>query len=108
MATVTSQAATVPGIALTMSAASGGGDVVTIDQSLNGVWLLIVTAGTPTTITMVTPNTVNGLAVADNTKTTESTGLTWLWMPASLYADANSQCAISWSAATSVTFAVLR
>jgi hypothetical protein len=106
MAVITSQAASVPGQALTMSSAAGGGDTLTLDPA--GNILLVVTAGTITTPTLTTPNAVHGLAVADGGSATSATGLKVFDLPWDLYANTSGQCAVSWSATTNVTFALLR
>jgi hypothetical protein len=108
MATVSPQAATVAGTTLTMSAASGGGDLINMDASAGGVWVLIQTAGTSTIATFTTPGTVAGLAIADSAVSVATTTSKWVWLPYATFANSSGQCAVAWSATTSVTFAVLR
>lgn len=107
MAVITPQTAAVAGTVLTMSSASGGGDTLTLDPSAT-LRLLVVTGGTSTTVTLTTPGTVNGLAIADNAVAITTNKTVVIDLPYSLYADSNGQCAVAWSATTSVTFALIR
>lgn len=107
MATVSPQVPITAGTTPTYSTASGGGDLINLDPAASLV-LVVKTGGTGTTVTLTTPGTVNGLAIADNAITIGTNSERWIPLPYSLYADANGQCAVAWSAVTSVTFAVVR
>jgi hypothetical protein len=108
MAIVSPQAATSPGVTLTMSTASGGGDLINMDPALPGLYLLVTTTGTATTVTLTTPGSVDGNAIADRAIVCPTTGNRLIWLAYGTYADANNQCAVAWSSVTGVTFAVLR
>lgn len=112
MATVLAQNPAVASVAPTMSAASGGGDVVDTGDT---VFLLVQSGGTACTLTITTPGTVQGLAVADNaiviplnSGTVASAAPMIIPLPTSLYGDANGQAALAWSAVANVKFAVIR
>ena len=62
MATVTAQAVAVGGTNPTMSAASGGGDVVDTGDT---VFLVVNSGSTTANLTLTTPGTVYGQAIAD-------------------------------------------
>lgn len=108
MATVTAQNPGTAGAAPTMNSASGGGDKVS-----PGVRLLVVNGGsTSSTLTIATPLTVDGLALADRTVTvpngTFPANAKFVDVPASLYQQpSDGLCHLSWSTTTSVTFASL-
>lgn len=107
MATVLAKNPPVTGLNLTAnaSAASAGGDVIDTGDT---VGIIVFTAGTGTTVTITTPGTVSGLAIADNAVTIGTNVAWFIPLPTSLYGDSNGQAAISWSATASVTFIVVR
>lgn len=109
MATVSAQAVPDTGVTLTQNAATPGGDTITLDPGSPVSVLLVTTAGTGATVTLTTRtpdaygNAITAKAVVVATNITKA-----ILMPYNEYANASSQCAISWSATTSVTFAVIR
>lgn len=112
MATVTAQGASTPGLSPTMSAASGGGDVV---DTGDRVFLIVCSGSTTANLTLTTPGTVSGLAVADNVVAIPANAGTSgtappviVPVPTALYGDANGQCGLAWSATTNIKFAVVR
>lgn len=112
MATVTAQSAGIAGLVPTMSAASGGGDSVETGPDVS----LIVSSGSTTaTLTITTPGTVSGLAIADatvaipaNAGTSGTSGPVVVALPRELFGDANGMAALAWSAVTNIKFAVVR
>lgn len=106
MAVVATQQIVLPGVAATYSAASGGGDRFTPGDH---VFLHIKNGGgSGITATVVTPNTVSGLAIADQTNSIAAGGDEFMGpFPAAVFASADGKADITWSATTSVTFAVL-
>jgi hypothetical protein len=112
MATVTAQAASITGTVPTMAAASAGGDLVETGDTVS----LVVCAGaTPATLTITTPNTVSGLAIADaavtipaGAGTSGTAGPVIVSLPTSLFGNASGLAALAWSATTDVKFAVVR
>lgn len=108
MATVGTQNPGTAGAAPTMVAASAGGDKVA-----PGVRLLVVNGGGASIdLTLATPLTVDGLALADRTVAVPNgafpANAKVIDVPSNLYQDpADGLCSLTWSAVTSVTFAVL-
>lgn len=94
------------GTAATYHAATGGGDTF---EPADGTFLHVKNAsGSPITVTLVTPATTDGLAVADLTVSVPAGGDRFIRPPADrLVKDATGKAAITWSSPTSVTFAVL-
>ena len=107
MAVVASQPATTAGLNATYSAASGGGDRVSPGCTVH------VKNGNASalTVTMVTPGTVDGLAIADVTSNSiaATTGMAFFKIPlSSAYIDpADGLVGLSWSVTSSVTFAAV-
>jgi hypothetical protein len=88
-----------------LTAANASDDAETGD----GVLLLVRTAGTITTVTLVTPETVDGdLAVADRTVATVATGDTMIKLTNRYRDPATGRCTIQFSPTTSVTRCVVR
>lgn len=110
MATVSTQALPKAGLAApTYSAASAGGDKVTPGP---GVYLHVKNASAGAIIpTIVTPGTVDGLAITDRACVSVPAGGE-AFIPVTnvdLYRNtADGLADITWSASASVTFAVLR
>ena len=105
MTLLATQQISIAGLNPTMSAANAGGDTVVADDRTflrvkNG-------SGSPVTVTVTTPGTVSGLAIADATMSVPATTGDMMLgpLPASLFGDPVS---ISYSAVTSVTVAALR
>lgn len=112
MATVNAQGMPPAGLNPTMSSASGGGDVVDTGDT---VFLVVASGSTTANLTITTPGTVSGLAVADNVVAIPANAGTsgtappvLVPLPTSLYGDANGQAALAWSATTNIKFAVVR
>lgn len=97
------------GTGATYHAASAGGDKVTPTE---GTFLHVVNGGaSPTTVTIVTPGTVAGLAVADRETDPIAAGdddFINLSDTRTYRNPADGLADITWSETTSVTFAVLR
>ena len=108
MATIATQNPGTAGAAPTMVAASAGGDKVA-----PGTRLLVVNGGGASiNVTLTTPLTVDGLALADRVVAVPNgTSISRAFagnVPSSLYQDpADGLCSLSYSAVTSVTLAVL-
>lgn len=86
----------------TFVAASAGGD--TIDQCASAI-VMLRTSGTAITATFVTPGTLpNGDSYPDKVVSLPATGERWIVL-SSEYADANGQCAVTYSAVTGLTVA---
>lgn len=112
MATVTAQGAGITGLAPTMSAAAGGGDLV---ETGDNVFLVVTSGSTAVTLTITTPGNVSGLAIADATVSIPANSGTQgtappiiVPLPPALYANANGLAALAWSAVTNISFAVVR
>lgn len=108
MATVATQNIDTDGLQATYSAASGGGDKVLPGA---GSFLHVKNAsGVPTTVTLVTPSTVDStLAVGDRAVVVTNATEQFIALPDSLYRNPTDGLAdITWSATTSITFAVVR
>lgn len=104
MATVASQTLPFDGTALTYSAASGGGDRFT--PGSRSLMHIINGSGSSITATIVTPGTFNGLAIADRTVVVPAGTSRVIALPAPDYTAADGLADITWSATTTVTFAV--
>lgn len=106
MAVVSTQLVSLAGTALTYSAASGGGDRFT--PAGNTFMHIVNGSAGSITATLITPNTVDGLAIADRAVVVGAGANVLLLLPAGTYAASDGLGDITWSATTSVTFAVLR
>jgi hypothetical protein len=74
-----------------------------------GVLLVVKTAGTITTVTLTTPETVDGdLAVADRAVVTVATGETLIPLTSRYRDPTTGRCTIGFSPTTSVTRCVVR
>lgn len=106
MATLSPQTVTRSGLAATYASAASGGD-----QFLNnGKMLLHVKNGaTDCNVTVSTPNTVDGLAIADLTVTVSASTEEFIGpFPASIYNDSSGYVQLSYDDESNVTVAVLR
>lgn len=108
MATVSTEAIGLAGLNATYNAASAGGDKFTpTDKTLihakNG-------SGSQITVTIVTPGTsIGGAAIADLTVDVPAGEDRFIApFPANHFAASDGLADLTWSATTSVTFAVLR
>jgi hypothetical protein len=104
MATATLQNLTRAGLTVALTAANAGGDEAPVGDN---VFLVINNGGgSPVTLTIVTPGTEGGLAIADQTCVVAA-GARTLCGPLSpeLFKDPGDGLAhLQWSSATSVTF----
>lgn len=108
MATLTVQPTPISGDAgLTLASAAGGGDVFTN----NGRTFLLVNngSGSQITVTFTTPQTVQGLAVADAAITVDNgdIGIAGPFDP-TVFNNSSNQVAVAYSDATSVTVAAFQ
>jgi hypothetical protein len=109
VATVNTQDISRAGVAPTYNAASGGGDK--FGPGANVFVHVKNAGGASVTPTFVTPGLVAELAVADSALVTvpATTGDRMIGpFPSELFAGSDGLVAVTWSATTSVTFAVLR
>lgn len=105
MAALTTQVLVPGGSASTLASASGGGDTATPGD---GVFLEVNNGdASPKTVTVATPGTVDGLAIADRAVTIPA-GERWKIPLSRMYAGGDGQAAITYSAVTSVTVGVFR
>jgi hypothetical protein len=88
------------------TAAAGGGDDA---ETGAGVDLIVKTTGTLTTVTIATPETFDGLALADRTFTTAATAESKIPLPSNRYRDPTTgRATITYSSVTGVTVCVTR
>lgn len=107
MANLATQVITLEGVGPTYAAAAGGGDTFTPGDD---VFLHVKNGGgAPITVTVVTPNTVGTLAIADVTVSVPAAGERMIGpMPRQTFSrSADGLGDITYSAVTSVTVAVL-
>lgn len=104
MTTYAAQAVPVGGVVPTAHSAASGDKVSAEDD----VIIIVSTSGTLTNLTIATPGTVDGLAIADKVIALTSTQTQAIKMSKSDYADAQGLADLSWSSVTGVTFTVLR
>jgi hypothetical protein len=105
MAALTPQVVSIAGTAPTYAAASAGGDTVPAGER---TWIHVKNAGgSPITVTVTTPGTVSGLAIADvSVSVPATTGERLIGpLPSNLFGD---QVAVSYSGVTTVTIAALQ
>lgn len=107
MALLTPQQISIAGLTPTFAAAAGGGDTVSPDDR---TFLHVKTVGTGTTVTVVTPGTVSGLAITDATKVISTNSEAMIGpLSAALFADPTTGLVnVSYSATTAVTVAAIR
>lgn len=106
MAVLPTQNPTLAGLTPAYSAAAGGGDKVAAD----GKTFLIVKngGGAPITVTITTPATVRGLAVADPAVSVPAGAERWIGPFArDAFGNADGQVDIAYSGVTSVTVAAV-
>ncbi|MET8334362.1 hypothetical protein [Streptosporangium canum] len=105
MAALTTQVLVPGGSASTLTTAAVGGDTATPGD---GVFLEVLNGGGSTiTVTLATPGTVEGLAIADRAITIP-TGERWKIPLTRMYAGGDGQATITYSAVTSVTVGVFK
>jgi hypothetical protein len=104
MATVATEPVTTTGIEATANAASASGDKVRPDSLVR----VINGSGSSITMTMVTPQTVDGdLAVADRTVAVPAGEARYVRATATYRNPTDGLVALTWSLETSVTFEVI-
>ncbi|MGH8571196.1 MAG: hypothetical protein ACREX8_01295 [Gammaproteobacteria bacterium] len=107
MATRATETIDTDGLIATYHAASGGGDKVNPGNGV-GVHVKNDHATNPTNVTIATPGTVDGNLIADRVVTVAATTAQFIAVP-DLYRNPTDGLAdITWSATTTVTFAVVR
>lgn len=107
MATLTVQQVTLTGVTPTFVAAAAGGDVLTNDG--NTVIYVKNGGGSPITVTVTTPASILGVAIADpQVSVTNGSEKVIGPFPPEIFNDANGQVALAYSAVTSVTIAVVK
>ncbi|MEH0426629.1 hypothetical protein QBB34_09900 [Streptomyces stelliscabiei] len=107
MAILTAQAIPLSGLQPTYAAAAGGGDQAPVGEKL----VLHVKNGDASakTVTVATPGTHGDLAIADAAQVIPAGGNAFIALKASTFRDqATGRAAITYSAVTSVTVAVLQ
>jgi hypothetical protein len=86
-------------------AAAGGGDTA---ETGPGTDLIVKTTGTLTTVTVATPETFDGLALADRTFTTVATGESKIPLTQRYRDPTTGVASITYSSVTGVTVCVTR
>ena len=108
MATLTVQTIDRAGDGLTPNfvSAAVGGDAF---PNTGREFLVVKTTGTACTVTAATPQTVNGLAVADETYSCPSTGERYIGpFPSQTFNSTQGQVVLTYSAVTGVTVGVFK
>lgn len=107
MAILTAQALPLGGLQPAYAAAAGGGDQAPVGEKL--VLHVRNDDASAKTVTVATPGTVGGLAIADAAQTIPAGGDAFIPLKASSFRDpATGRAAVTYSAVTSVTVAVLQ
>jgi hypothetical protein len=107
MADINTQTIAHAGTDVTFAAATGGGDHIGTGP---GVLFLVKNGGgSAITVTLATPNNIDGLAIADRTVSVGAGVTTAIPIATDLYSDpADAQCHVTYSGVTSVTIAVVK
>ncbi|MDX2667394.1 hypothetical protein [Streptomyces stelliscabiei] len=106
MAVLTAQAMPLGGLQPTYANAAGGGDQAPVGEKL--VLHVRNDDASSKTVTVVTPGTVGGLAIADAAQAIPAGGDAFIPLKSTYRDPATGRAAITYSAATSVTVAVLQ
>lgn len=106
MAALAAQPVATAGLTPTYAAAAGGGDTAPIGTNL--LLHVINGGGSPVTVTLATPGTADGLAIADTAKAVAAGASAFIPLRAVYRNAATGRAAITYSGVTSVTVAVLR
>lgn len=105
MAALTLQVLPPGGAESTLTAAESGGDTCPAGP---GIFLEVANgSGSPVTVTLATPGTVEGLAI-DDREVAVPAGETWKIPVGRIFAGADGQAAITYSSATDVTVGAFR
>ena len=106
MATRATETVDRDGLVATYHAASGGGDKVTPGS---GVGIHVKNgSASAVDVTLVTPGTVEGLAVADRVVEVGAGADAFIAVPDIYRSSTDGLASITWEATTTVTFAVIR
>lgn len=106
MAALTAQPVPTAGFTPTYAAASGGGDTAPIGTNL--LLHVINGGGSPVTLTIVTPGTSDGLAIADTERTIAAGAAAFVPLRPVYRNPVTGRAALAYSGVTSVTVAVLQ
>ena len=106
MAALTAQPVPTAGLTPTYAAAAGGGDTAPIGTNL--LLHVINGGGSPVTLTIVTPGTADGLAIADTAKSIAAGASAFVPLRAVYRNPVTGRAALTYSGVTSVTVAVLQ
>jgi hypothetical protein len=106
MAVLTAQAMPLGGLQPTYAAAAGGGDQAPVGEKL--VLHVRNDDASSKTVTVATPGTVGGLAIADAAQTIPAGGDAFIPLKSTYRDPVTGRAAVTYSAATSVTVAVLQ
>jgi hypothetical protein len=105
--TVATAVRTTNGVNLVGVSAAGGGDV--FPNTGSEVVVIKNGSGSPITLTVVTPATVDGLAVADLTASIGAGETRMVGpFPTAVYSDGSGNVSLTYSAVTTVTLAVVK
>jgi hypothetical protein len=106
MALIAAQTVSTAGLAPTFASASAGGD----QAPVGGGYFLVVRNGgaSPVTVTVVTPGTIKGLAIADTALVIAAAGEGIVPMDSIYRNPSTGRADITYSAVTSVTVGVLQ
>jgi len=106
MATLPTQSVALTGVGPTYQAAAGGGDKCVTGP---GVYIHVKNGGgSPITVTLTTPGTVDGLAIADRAVTVANAGEQKIPITDLYKSPTDGLCAIGYSGVTSVTVGCFR
>ncbi|MET9999832.1 hypothetical protein ABZ069_23160 [Streptomyces microflavus] len=106
MAALTAQPVPTAGLTPTYAAAAGGGDTAPIGTNL--LLHVINGGGAPVTLTIVTPGTADGLAIADTAKAIAAGASAFVPLRPVYRNPVTGRAALTYSGVTSVTVAVLQ
>lgn len=106
MAALAAQSVATAGLTPTYAAAAGGGDTAPIGTNL--LLHVINGGGSSVTVTLVTPGTSGGLAIADTALTVAAGASAFVPLRAVYRNPVTGRAAITYSGVTSVTVAVLQ
>lgn len=106
MAALTTQVVDLAGITASYVAATVGGDTFSPGDGVE--FCLKNGSGVSVTATLATPGTVDGLAVADRPLVVAAGAEGRIRVPTRLYAKADGQCDVTYSAVTTVTVGVFK
>lgn len=106
MAALSAQPVTTGGLKPTYAAAAGGGDTAPVGTGM--VLHVVNGGGGAVTVTVVTPGTADGLAIADTAQSVPAGGHLFVPLRAVYRSPVTGRAAITYSGVTTVTVAVLQ